>query len=125
MICGVRGKYQIVLSPSCRTFRWRNRPFGSAGLSLPKSWEQAFRQLLSLLATTFAISEMSCAAFGQEAQQYLGNEWHRERAAVRNVVNKQGLMLMGVRCNKFAVECSWWVRTGRGVDYKVVVEVVL
>ncbi|GIY79159.1 hypothetical protein CEXT_145631 [Caerostris extrusa] len=30
--------------------------------------------------TTFAISEISCAAFRQEAQQYLGNEWDRGRA---------------------------------------------
>ncbi|GIY26453.1 hypothetical protein CDAR_472601 [Caerostris darwini] len=63
---------------------------------------------LSLLLTTYAISEISCAAFRQEAQQYLGNGWDREWVAARNVINKRGLMLMGVRCNKFALEVLGW-----------------
>ncbi|GIX90971.1 hypothetical protein CDAR_177621 [Caerostris darwini] len=107
MICGVRGEISdsVITSYSPEHSDGgidHSDPLGCHSLKV----EQAFRQLLSFLPTTFAISEISCVAFRQEAQQYSGNYWDRGRAAARNVINKRGLMLMGVRCNKFAVESS-------------------
>ncbi|GIX90969.1 hypothetical protein CDAR_177611 [Caerostris darwini] len=110
MICIVRGE----TSDSVITFMARYSPEHSdggidhsdpPGCQSRKVENRAFRQLLSLLATTFAISEISCAAFRQEVQQYSGNEWNGGRAAAPNVINKRGLMLMvfGVTSSRLKV----------------------